>query len=63
MKLLRVVPAEGNTAQAMFFGAKVSKMQIISLVSLQSIKSFYFQIKKSSQGLQRNLETGSLKGI
>lgn len=37
MKLLRLVPAEGNTTQEMCFGGKVLKMQIISLVPLQSI--------------------------
>lgn len=46
MKLLRLVPAEGNTTQTMLVGGKVSKMQIISLVSPQTLSLSTSKLRK-----------------
>lgn len=66
LKLLRLVPAEGNTTQAMFFGGKVSKMQIISPVPPQSISLSTPKLRKVPKDYEeiwKQKNRNSLKGI
>lgn len=65
-KLLRLVPVEGNTAQEMFFNGKVSKMQIISLVPLQTISLSTSKLRKAPKDCKeiwKQENRNSLKGI